>query len=180
MAARIVRPPLAGRNSDPASTAPSLGHRVDRTSAAFWILAPTRDKAPTKRLQGPLARLVVLSDREQLLARRAVVSTGKVVEPVISHIETVDDRKVHRTSGLYDAPAHAAKVVIDPLVVKLWERALCTKQILPPRPLRNPVYPPAGRLSPYCCSIHECFQRRQILAIGPRHADKSWSPTRAS
>ena len=79
------------------------------------------DEAPTKRLQGPLARLVVLSDYEKLLARSAVVSTGKVVEPVISHIESVDDRKVHRTSGLYDAPAHAAEVVIDRLVVKRWE-----------------------------------------------------------
>ena len=75
-------------------------------------------KAPTKWLQGALARLVILSDHEQLLARSPVVSTGKVVEPVISHIESVDDREIHRASGLYDAPAHAAKAVIDRLVVK--------------------------------------------------------------
>jgi hypothetical protein len=114
-----VRPPFAWRNSDPASTAPSLGHRVDRASAAFWILAPIGDKLPTKRFQGPFARLVVLSDDEEFLARCAIVSTGKVVEPVISR---VDDREVHRASGLYDAPAHAAKVVIDRLVVKLREQ----------------------------------------------------------
>jgi hypothetical protein len=64
---------------------------------------------------------MVLSDDEEPLARRAVVSTGKVVEPVISRVETVDNRKVHRASGLYDAPAHAAKVVIGRLVVKLWD-----------------------------------------------------------
>ena len=76
-------------------------------------------KAPTKWLQGALARLVILSDHERLLAQSAVVSTGKVVEPVISHVESVDNREVHRASGLYDAPAHAAKLVIDHLVVKL-------------------------------------------------------------
>jgi len=80
------------------------------------------------RLQGPLARLVVLSDYEELLARCPVVSTWKVVESVISRVESIDDREVHRASGLYDAPAHGAEVVIDRLVVKLWERALCTKQ----------------------------------------------------
>ena len=53
-------------------------------------------------------------------------------------------------------------------------------RIISARPLRNPVYPPTGRLSPCCYSIHECFQRRQTPAIRPRHADKSWSPTRAS
>src|SRR5215467_12776386 len=36
-------------------------------------------KAPTKWLQGALARLVILSDHERLLAQSAVVSTGKVV-----------------------------------------------------------------------------------------------------
>jgi hypothetical protein len=99
-----------------------LGHRINRASAAFWVFAPIRDEAPTKWLWGALARLVILSDHEQLLARSAVASTGKVVEPVISHFETVDDREVHRASGLYDAPAQAAKVVIDCLVVKLWQR----------------------------------------------------------
>jgi hypothetical protein len=99
-----------------------LGHRIDRASAAFWVLAPVGDKAPTKRLQGPFARLVVLSDDEELLARSAVVSTRKVVEPVMSRVESVDDREVHWASGLYDSPAHAAEVVIDRLVVKLWEQ----------------------------------------------------------
>src|SRR6266849_653066 len=88
-----------------------LGHRIDRASAAFWILAPIGDKAPTKRLQRPLARLVVLSDYEKLLARCPVVPPWKVGEPTIAHIKTVDDREVHRASGLYDASAHAAKVV---------------------------------------------------------------------
>jgi len=96
-----------------------LGHRIDGASAAFWFFAPIGDKAPTKRLQGALARLVILSDHEQLLARSAVVSTRKVVEPVISHIEGVDNREINRASGLYDAPAHTTKVVIDRPIVKL-------------------------------------------------------------
>jgi len=62
---------------------------------------------------------VILSDHEQLLAWSRVVPPGKVVEPVISHVESVDNREVHRVGGLYDAPAHAAKVVIDRPIVKL-------------------------------------------------------------
>jgi hypothetical protein len=47
------------------------------------------------------------------------------------------------------------------------------------RALKNPACPRSGARRSFRDRIG-CFRHRQIPAIRPRHADKSWSPTRAS
>jgi hypothetical protein len=83
---------------------------------------PNAKEAPTEWFQRSLARLVVLTDDQKFLARSPIVAAGKVVEPVISQIEAVDDRE-HRATGLYDTPAHSSKMVTTHLALKLRQRA---------------------------------------------------------
>jgi hypothetical protein len=69
----------------------SLALGVVRFSAAFQIIAPIRDKAPTERLERYLSGLVIATDDQQFLARRGVPLRRIVVHAAVAHVRTIDD-----------------------------------------------------------------------------------------
>src|SRR6516225_5355645 len=89
-----------------------LALRVDRLAAAFGIIAPVGDQAPSQRVERYLAGPVVAADDQQVLTRRGIPPRRMVVQPAVAHVHAIDDGIAKRCAALDDPPAHAADVVI--------------------------------------------------------------------
>ena len=81
----------------------ALGLGVDGPLAALRVLAPVRDQAPLDQIERALARLMVLPNDQEFLARRTIVAGRNVADAAVADIKAFDDGETKRSRTLDDA-----------------------------------------------------------------------------
>ncbi len=68
------------------------------------------DQPPFDQVERALARLVVLSNDEQFLARCSVVAGADVAHAAVAYIEAVDNGEAEGSGTLNDAATHDSRI----------------------------------------------------------------------
>ena len=69
----------------------SLGFGIDGLAPTLRVVTPVWNQAPLDWIERAFACLVVLSNDQQLLARRSVVARANVAHPTVANVEAFND-----------------------------------------------------------------------------------------